>query len=158
MKQEITGWQWHQLDHMQIICTLLQTDNHNSTSSLKCFTGQMLFLTPNQQYQSTTTPHHNHFTAIFPGPSGWAGARRELLDFMVQGKTNTGRHTNYPTGHHSIRLCSAHLRHPPFLQVGCPSCRPTNSVKALKAPSAFGLGRDSPQRCYLHRLHTFHSI
>jgi len=22
------GWQWHQLDHMQIICTSLQTDNH----------------------------------------------------------------------------------------------------------------------------------
>jgi len=22
------GWQWHQLDHMQIIYTLLQTDNH----------------------------------------------------------------------------------------------------------------------------------
>jgi len=21
------GWQWHQLNHMQIICTLLQTDN-----------------------------------------------------------------------------------------------------------------------------------
>jgi len=21
------GWQWHQLEHMQIICTLLQTDN-----------------------------------------------------------------------------------------------------------------------------------
>jgi len=27
-------WQWHQLDHMQIICTSLQTDNHASTSSL----------------------------------------------------------------------------------------------------------------------------
>jgi len=26
MKQEMMGWQWHQLDHMQIICTLLQTD------------------------------------------------------------------------------------------------------------------------------------
>ena len=26
------GWQWHQLDNMQIICTLLQTDNHASTS------------------------------------------------------------------------------------------------------------------------------
>jgi len=25
-----------------------------------------------------------------------------------------------------------------FLQAGCPSCRPTNSVKALKATSAFG--------------------
>ena len=30
---------------------------------------------------------------------------------------------------------------PHFLQAGCPSCRPTNSVKALKATSAFGLGR-----------------
>jgi len=26
-------WQWDQLDHMQIICTSLQTDNHASTSS-----------------------------------------------------------------------------------------------------------------------------
>jgi len=31
MKQEITQWQWHQLDHMQIICTSHQTDNHAST-------------------------------------------------------------------------------------------------------------------------------
>jgi len=30
MKQEMR-WQWHQLDHKQIICTLLQTDNHAST-------------------------------------------------------------------------------------------------------------------------------
>ena len=28
------GWQWHQLEHMQIICTSLQTDNHTSTSPL----------------------------------------------------------------------------------------------------------------------------
>jgi len=34
MKQEMIGWQWHQLDHMQIICTSLQTDNHASTSPL----------------------------------------------------------------------------------------------------------------------------
>jgi len=32
-------WQWHQLDHMQIICTLLQRDNHASTSPLS-FTGR----------------------------------------------------------------------------------------------------------------------
>jgi len=31
------------------------------------------------------------------------------------------------------RLTSAHLHHPHCLQAGCPSCRPTNSVKALKA-------------------------
>jgi len=51
----MAGWQWHQLDRMQIIRTSLQTDNHASTSSLS------------------------------------------------------------------------------FLQAGCSSCRPTNSVKALKA-------------------------
>jgi len=37
------GMQWHQLDHMQTICTLLQTDNYTNTSSLNflqvgCFT------------------------------------------------------------------------------------------------------------------------
>jgi len=48
MKEETVGWQWHQLDHMQITCTSLQTDNHGRTSSLN-FTGGMLFVTPNQQ-------------------------------------------------------------------------------------------------------------
>ena len=52
MKQETMGWQWHQLDHMQIMCTLLPTDNHTSTSSL-IFTGCILFLMLNQQCQST---------------------------------------------------------------------------------------------------------
>jgi len=51
----MTRWQWHQLDHMQIICTSVQINNHISTLPLN------------------------------------------------------------------------------FLQAGCPSCRPTNSVKALIA-------------------------
>jgi len=51
----VLGWQWHQLDNMQKICTSLQTDNHTNTPPLS------------------------------------------------------------------------------FLQAGYPSCRPTNSVKALKA-------------------------
>jgi len=37
MEQEMTGWQWHQLDHMQIICTSLQTDNYASTPPLSFF-------------------------------------------------------------------------------------------------------------------------
>jgi len=44
------GWQWHQLNHLQIMCTLLQTDNHASTSS-----GQMPFLTSNQRCQNVKT-------------------------------------------------------------------------------------------------------
>jgi len=44
-------WQWHQLGHMQV-CTSLQTDNH-ATPHHSVFTGQMPFLQPNQQRQST---------------------------------------------------------------------------------------------------------
>jgi len=27
----VAGWQWHQLDNMQTICTSLRTDNHTNT-------------------------------------------------------------------------------------------------------------------------------
>jgi len=37
MKQEMMGWQWHQPDHMHIICTSLHTDNHASTSPLSFY-------------------------------------------------------------------------------------------------------------------------
>jgi len=43
------------------------------------------------------------FYGPFSGTTGWAGARRELLDFMVQGKINRDRHTDHPAGRHSIR-------------------------------------------------------
>jgi len=52
MNQEIMEWQWHQLDHMQIICTSLQPDNHACQHLItQFFTGWMLFLMPNQQHQ-----------------------------------------------------------------------------------------------------------
>ena len=31
------GMQWHQLDHVQTICTSLQTDNHTNTASLNFY-------------------------------------------------------------------------------------------------------------------------
>jgi len=56
------------------------------------------FLSKNKH---TTT--HYRFTALFPGPPGWTGARRKLLDFMVQGNINRGRYTDHTAGRHSIR-------------------------------------------------------
>ena len=38
----VLGWQWHQLDHMQTVCTSLQTDNHTNTSSLNFYTLDVL--------------------------------------------------------------------------------------------------------------------
>jgi len=37
LEQEMMGLQWHQVDHMQITCTSLQTDNHASTSPLSFY-------------------------------------------------------------------------------------------------------------------------
>jgi len=40
MRQEMMGfwgWQWHQLDHMQTVCTLLHVGNHTNTSSLNFY-------------------------------------------------------------------------------------------------------------------------
>jgi len=46
-------------------------------------------------------------------------------------------------------LTSVHLHHPPiFLWAGCPSCRPTNSVKALKANELTYLLRPFSVDCY----------
>jgi len=49
-----------------------------------------------------TTIAPQPFMAPFLWPSGWAGARRELLDFMVQGKINRGRHTDHLAESYSI--------------------------------------------------------
>ena len=37
LKQEMMGWQWHQLDCIQVICTSLQTDNHANTPTLSFY-------------------------------------------------------------------------------------------------------------------------
>jgi len=74
---------------------------------------------------------HNIHTQPFYGPfSGttrpffWDHPGEPMPDFMVQGKINRGRHTDHPAKCHSIRT---------ILHAGCPSYRPANSVKVLKA-------------------------
>jgi len=48
-------------------------------------------------------PPPQPFYSPFSGPPAWPGARRERLDFMVQGKINRGRNTDHRAGRHSIR-------------------------------------------------------
>jgi len=85
-------------------------------------------LTENALTGSLNTHTQNRFTALFPGPSGWAGARRNfLLDFYGAGKDNNGKHTDHPVGRHCFQtnLCHPHI----FIYAGCPSYRgpPTSS-------------------------------
>jgi len=62
------------------------------TVSLNCCSGKHV----------SVSDHHNHFMALFPGPPRWGGARRELVEFMVPGKINRGRHADHPALRHSI--------------------------------------------------------
>ena len=81
---------------------------------------------------------HTHIhPALCPGLPGWAGTRKVgTIWILLKQETVSGsgiswaicksasrsRQTTTPAPHHSV-----------FLQAGCRSCRPTNSVKALKA-------------------------
>jgi len=71
------------------------------------------------------------------------------LDFYGAGEDNGSRGTDSLGGRHSNRTNSAPTPTTPhgFLQAGCPSCHPTNSIKALKA-------RDVPDRDFHYLART----
>jgi len=84
-------------------------------------------------YNATVTLTHTHtnthpFNGLCPGLPGWAGTRK-VKPIWILLKQETVRQicTSLQTDNHAGT--------PPlsFLQAGCPSCRPTNSVKAMKA-------------------------
>ena len=94
-----SGWQWHQLGHMQF-CTSLQTDNHASTPPL-FFTGRMPFLPPNQQRQSTeginaVTLAKTHYYNMVPSnttlPRKLQPDRHRFNRFYRQGRLNQWAH------------------------------------------------------------------
>jgi len=79
---------------------------------------------------------HTHLTALYPGLPGWAGTRKVkpiwilLKQERVSGSgiiwaicksAPRSRQITMPAPHHSV-----------FLQAGCPSCHPNNSITALK--------------------------
>ena len=86
------------------------------------------------------THTHTHLTALCPGlprsadtrkvKSIWIFLKKEIvsgsgISWTICQSAPRSRQITMPAPHHSV-----------FLQTGCPSCRPTNSVKALKAKDA----------------------
>ena len=164
------GWQLHQLDDMQTICTSLQAYNHTNTSSLpKNESRKMLWGRHNQIYTRESTGiastegvseniplviiHNTHCnynhnktsttTSTHPFNGPLCGTTR--VSQYQKGKSNLdfteARESEWQwhqLGH--MQVCTSlqtdnHASTPPlsFLQARCPSCRPTNSIKALKA-------------------------
>ena len=81
--------------------------------------------------------NNTHLMSLCPGLPGWAGTRKlkpvwillkqetvscSDISWAICKSAPRSRQIIMPAPHHSV-----------FLQAGCPSCRPTNSVKALKA-------------------------
>ena len=86
----------------------------------------------------THTHTHTHLMALFPGLPGWAGTRKEKpIWILLKQETVSGSGiswaicTSLQTDNHASTLPLS------FLQSGCPSCHPTNSVKALKGCMCF---------------------
>ena len=63
----------------------------------------------------TLAPPHHHlrFTALFPGPPGRAGARRELLTLWCKGRLTEADTPTIRLGATPSGLTSAHLHHLP---------------------------------------------
>jgi len=82
--------------------------------------------TSNQSVNHT----HNHFTALFPWPSGWAGARTEILTLWCKGRLTEADTPTIRLGATPSGLTSAHLHHPPHIFYGpdaLPAAQPTVS-------------------------------
>ena len=86
----------------------------------------------------TSTHTHTHpFNGPFPGLPRWAGTRKvKPIWILLKQETVSGSGISWATCKSaplSRQITMPAPRHSVFLQAGCPSCRPTNSVKALKA-------------------------
>ena len=73
-------------------------------------------------------------TALFPGLPRWAGTRKiKPIRILLKQMRVSGSGINWAICKSANCSRQTTLHHSVFLQAGCPSCRPTNSVKALKA-------------------------
>ena len=119
-----------QEEHRRVCCEKIRPMTVNE-HRLSCSNSQSC------QQDCLTLHTHTHLTALCPGLPGWAGTRKvKPIWILLKLETVSGsgiswaicksaprsRQKTMPAPHHSV-----------FLQARCPSCRPSNSVKALKA-------------------------
>jgi len=93
-------------------------------------------LTDIVQHHTTPQPFYEPF---FRDRSGELVPQENFWTLWCKGRLTAADTLTIRLGATPSWLSSAHLHH--FLQARCPSCLPTKIVKALKATSAFGLGR-----------------
>jgi len=82
---------------------------------------------------------HTRLTALCPGLPGWASTRKvKPIWILLEQETVSGSGISWAickSASRSRQITTPAPHYSSFLQAGWPSCRPTNSVKALKAQS-----------------------
>jgi len=108
--------------------------------SNKPFWVWLLTTLPHLKYVVTLHTHthaHTHLTALCPGLPRWAGTRKvKPIWILLEQETISGSGISWAickSAPRSKQITTPAPDYSSFLQAGCPSCRPTNSVKALKA-------------------------
>ena len=79
--------------------------------------------------------YYTRLTALFPGLPGWASTRKvKPIWILLKQETVSGSGISWAVCKSAPRSRQIIMPapHHSFLQAGCRSCRPTNSVKALK--------------------------
>jgi len=107
--------------------------------------GWMFFLVPSRMKNMWTSFHywhtdtHTHLMAFCQGLPRWPGTRKvKPIWILLKKETLSGSGISWAickSAPHSRQITMPASHHSVFLQAGCPSCRPTNSIKALKALS-----------------------
>ena len=142
---EISGTDFYGSDVLPLIHTNSVSKHSRNILLLKYFTCKLTTVNAKRRPRHTSPPHHHTTTVLRPFFRDHPGEPVPEENFwtlwckgrLTEADTLTIRLGTTPSG-----LTSAQFHHPPyFLRAGCPSCRQTNSVTALKATCAFGLGR-----------------
>jgi len=81
--------------------------------------------------------HHNRLQPFFRDHPGEPVPEEKFWTLWCKGRLTAADTQTIRLGATPSGLTSAHHHPPIFLQAGCSSCRPTNSVKALKATSTY---------------------
>jgi len=99
------------------------------------------------QLGKSVTHTHTCLTALFPELPGWVGTRK-VKPIWIFPETVSGSGISWAickSAPCSTQITTPAPHHSVFLQDRCPSCRPTNSVKALKARAETGEGKSFHQ-------------
>ena len=150
------GRQWHQLDHMQNIWPFCSRQITMPAYHHPVFTAEFSSSCPTNSVKAlkaiitTTIKTVLRLSGFCLGLPVWAGTRK-VNQSGFPGARDSDWHW-HQLGH--MQICTSsqtdnHASTPPpsFLQAGCPSCRPTNSIKALKAKGNY-------KRCAINEMHT----